>query len=817
LAGVDIHRVPRIVVDGRNDFSFGGWFRVEGTQFTYEGSAVLMQSLQPTVSLGISGSAPFAHIANTTVTDIECMEDDLWHYLLVTFQASEGVPGSGTVCLWVDGVYAGGATIQISSSTSVTDWRIGVTAADGFSRTATVWSRCLQPPNYPEHQPGEVGPDWSVPGPGPGVVMAADLTVNPPVDRSGGGGWIDWACYSPATLTPSLSLGNSQYAVPSVTGSVNPRAASPFSVAAWVRPEVPLSNIDPSVASILANGTIAADTSFLLGLQVTSAASYIPFACLGEFQNAVTGLDNAAVPPGQWSYIAATFDGQAMSVYLNGTLVGTTTAHGNGSVGGAALMIGAAPDVSGSVDLELDGRIQAMAIWTCCLTNAEVAASMTNVDTDNDDCVAYWPFATPAVVDSVSGLPVDLSPGATIDELVIGIASPGPWRGSMENGQDITEQEPIELAGPASAYSKSGIDESGLASWPSPLDLLAFGGLGEDESAPTETAAFTSADRHRVLTEYEEMLQRFVPEDLRPKYLELFTTNLDLGIRLAASHSGPLPGMVAHRFDDDGELVFTVHTVNGPVDLIRITGAQALSPCTIFWLEVAASCLGLVLTLFGVGFTVAAIRKFFIASVSGAINGVAVAAEGFAAVEVTGMSVLAVVKAINVGGLLSGALWVAITAGGSWWGLGWTIFCITGQILAIYVSGGAMLLYYAAGLAFSIAALANTVSNRPKGCNPQPSLYGMFPNTVTAGTEGVSLRLVGQRIMTNATAQWNGANRGTTIVSTTEATTQLTSDDVRTAGVGTVTLSNPSSSGPSTGLTFTVTPAAEASPNTEQE
>jgi hypothetical protein len=232
----------------------------------------------------------------------------------------------------------------------------------------------------------------------------------------------------------------------------------------------------------------------------------------------------------------------------------------------------------------------------------------------------------------------------------------------------------------------------------------------------------------------------------------------------------------------------------------------------LFFLSIAASCLGILLSLLGVGATARAITKFLQAAVGSANAGASAAAPvaaqaSFLATDVvTGTSLLEVVKAINVSGMMGGALWAAISKG-SWWGIAWTVLSISGQIFALFSTGPVVLAYYVAMLGYSVASLVVAIADRPVGCNPAPALYGLSPNVVPAGT-GVTVQLIGKRFMPGATGLWNGVSRDTSITSVTQASVQLTATDLQAPGVGSIAIANPASTaGPSAAMNVTISAA----------
>jgi hypothetical protein len=81
------------------------------------------------------------------------------------------------------------------------------------------------------------------------------------------------------------------------------------------------------------------------------------------------------------------------------------------------------------------------------------------------------------------------------------------------------------------------------------------------------------------------------------------------------------------------------------------------------------------------------------------------------------------------------------------------------------------------------------------GGNPIPVLMGTTPSTAIAGSAGFTATINGNSFVNGAVVRWNGANRATTFVSSTQLTATILVGDVANAGTATVTVSNPAPGG----------------------
>ena len=99
------------------------------------------------------------------------------------------------------------------------------------------------------------------------------------------------------------------------------------------------------------------------------------------------------------------------------------------------------------------------------------------------------------------------------------------------------------------------------------------------------------------------------------------------------------------------------------------------------------------------------------------------------------------------------------------------------------------------------------------GANPVPALTSLSPSTAGAGGPAFTLTVNGSGFVAASTVRWNGANRTTTFVSSTQLQAAIPATDIATAGTPPVTVLNPTpGGGTSNAVTFTVTPAPNPVP-----
>jgi hypothetical protein len=75
--------------------------------------------------------------------------------------------------------------------------------------------------------------------------------------------------------------------------------------------------------------------------------------------------------------------------------------------------------------------------------------------------------------------------------------------------------------------------------------------------------------------------------------------------------------------------------------------------------------------------------------------------------------------------------------------------------------------------------------------NPLPVIALLSPSSAVAGGAAFTLTVNGSSFVTGSVVQWNGANKTTTVVSSTQLTATITAADITAAGTALVTVSNP--------------------------
>jgi uncharacterized protein (TIGR03437 family) len=92
--------------------------------------------------------------------------------------------------------------------------------------------------------------------------------------------------------------------------------------------------------------------------------------------------------------------------------------------------------------------------------------------------------------------------------------------------------------------------------------------------------------------------------------------------------------------------------------------------------------------------------------------------------------------------------------------------------------------------------------------NPVPVLASLSPSTIPAGGPDLTLTVTGSRFLPTSVVRWNGADRSTSFISSTQLRALIPASDVASTGAGQVSVFNPFPAGGSSGvLTFPITPS----------
>ena len=108
---------------------------------------------------------------------------------------------------------------------------------------------------------------------------------------------------------------------------------------------------------------------------------------------------------------------------------------------------------------------------------------------------------------------------------------------------------------------------------------------------------------------------------------------------------------------------------------------------------------------------------------------------------------------------------------------------------------------------------SNTATFTIQASNPVPTITAINPSSAVAGSGGFTLTITGTNFVNSSVVRWNGSDRPTTFVSSTQLTAAIPASDVATAGTANVTVFNPAPGGGESGAaTFTIQDNTVGSP-----
>ena len=142
---------------------------------------------------------------------------------------------------------------------------------------------------------------------------------------------------------------------------LNPTNA--LTVMAWVNPDTLTGSVD--------KGVVYKDGVFLLELEASTSFG-VDFTVLVDGGSAAEYQPSgAAVPAGQWSHIAGTYDGSMVKVFLNGSQI-TGSASKTGTIDSVSSPIVVGKSVWSGTERPFDGLIDEVAIFDVALTELEI-------------------------------------------------------------------------------------------------------------------------------------------------------------------------------------------------------------------------------------------------------------------------------------------------------------------------------------------------------------------------------------------------------------------------------------------------------------
>jgi len=102
----------------------------------------------------------------------------------------------------------------------------------------------------------------------------------------------------------------------------------------------------------------------------------------------------------------------------------------------------------------------------------------------------------------------------------------------------------------------------------------------------------------------------------------------------------------------------------------------------------------------------------------------------------------------------------------------------------------------AAALGAAICGCGSGAATVPSGTTPAiPTITSLSPTSSTAGGAAFTLTVFGSNFVSSSVVRWNGSDRPTTLVSSSQLNAQISASDIVATGTATVTVFNPGQSG----------------------
>ena len=205
----------------------------------------------------------------------------------------------------------------------------------------------------------------------PGLVAAYSFNEgqgNSAADVSGNGlsGAVSNAAWVPGKFGNALQFSGAANSLVTIPSTPLLQFSSAFTLSAWINP----SNQTTAESAVIAK-EISGDLPYVLYATGSGGLGPNAFTLIG---GVYTNAAASPIPVGTWTHVAATYNGSALSVYVNGVLAGTTPVSGNLTTGNGALRIGNDSIFSNEGYI---GLIDEVRVYNRALSAAEILADMT--------------------------------------------------------------------------------------------------------------------------------------------------------------------------------------------------------------------------------------------------------------------------------------------------------------------------------------------------------------------------------------------------------------------------------------------------------
>lgn len=616
-------------LDGRSAFTLSGWFQVPETT-----DAVTVLQQGDLFSFSFAGQTPRVTLGGSTLSLQTALPAGQFHQLCAVY--SPPANGSaGTLQFFVDGAAGGTATFSTapSGSSSSPALIVGNTQYPVAVRRIWLTSSVLTPDQVVETRFGTTNTapfpvqstwDW-------GQVPAAIIGALAPVPIDGA---------APSLTTPGLSTSGSAVASATLPPSTSFPGVS-LQGWFWFPSALPSGQANQAQSLILVGPS---PSTFGLKVTPSSSGTWQLMASMGSGAFGKNGLVLSG-----WHNIAATWvAGGTGTLYLDGKQI---------LGGGSGALPGLAPSTVsiGNAQPSLQafcGSIQNVAVWNVALTGEQIQAQMMPwFPTTDVDPVAFYDFTQSPPLDIVSGEPLSLLNGASVQALLWSASNAAP--------------------SPQMLVAK-------------PLRKQSLKGLRPRHPMKTEASLWTPEKEQELLQQLQGYLSKAAAD---PRVKEVGPALVaQLKERFARGREGnpDLTGIV-HTERQGEEWITFYYGVNGPEAILRRSTTSFKTDTCMNWvIDFVATALFGLLDIMGIplstGVATKALQKLLgKAKIWEAVGEVLES-------TLTADSIVALLKAIYDGGGMS-AFVKAVLDDVSWYDFLWMVAQVTLELVGLLVPG----------------------------------------------------------------------------------------------------------------------------------
>lgn len=224
-------------------------------------------------------------------------------------------------------------------------------------------------------------------------------------------------------------------------GNIN-LSGSALSFEGWIKPSSFKSG-SPYISSLMGTEVSDSNSAFLRLGDANLANNKLQFVVsINNVQQKLASV--TALNTNTWYHVAATYDGSAMKIYINGVLDATRSQTGAVASNGA-FNLGYLYNTSRN----FNGRVDEVRVWKRALTQTEISQNMCNVTLPASSLAAYWKF------NEGSGSSVQDSSGNGVTLTLTGVdasnwgtdvpCAAGTQKVSSSTNKKATDLEPVAV------------------------------------------------------------------------------------------------------------------------------------------------------------------------------------------------------------------------------------------------------------------------------------------------------------------------------------------------------------------------------------